>query len=159
MDQRNLPSPVCPIHGKPTKRDTCRECNAACLRRYAEIVRTLCTVVAEFLDAELDGHSCPVCAENARMGGALSTSDEKARQPDQELSLGMIESEFTLTAKQVLLLRRRHGFPRPHRRGPGLLFRRVEVERWVGEQANPSRLADLLRRGPRREARRIRPQL
>lgn len=28
------PSPVCPLHGKPTKRATCRSCNAAYMREY-----------------------------------------------------------------------------------------------------------------------------
>lgn len=28
------PSPVCPTHGKPTKRAQCRECNAAYMREY-----------------------------------------------------------------------------------------------------------------------------
>lgn len=31
--------PVCPVHGKPTKRDTCAQCNAAYMRDYQRRVR------------------------------------------------------------------------------------------------------------------------
>jgi hypothetical protein len=34
MDQSEALFPLCSRHGKPTKRDTCRECNAAYMRTY-----------------------------------------------------------------------------------------------------------------------------
>lgn len=34
MDRSNSLFPVCPHHGKPTKRQSCRECNAAYMRGY-----------------------------------------------------------------------------------------------------------------------------
>lgn len=34
MNENSAVLPVCPLHGKPTKRDSCRECNAAYMRFY-----------------------------------------------------------------------------------------------------------------------------
>jgi hypothetical protein len=34
MDHERFAPPECPIHGIPTKRSTCRECNAAYMREY-----------------------------------------------------------------------------------------------------------------------------
>ena len=41
MLQSNRLFPLCPLHGKPTKRESCRECNAAYMRGYLRRRRLL----------------------------------------------------------------------------------------------------------------------
>jgi hypothetical protein len=62
----------------------------------------------------------------------------------EQLTLEAIEGEFGLTKKQVRMLHRFHGFPRPTRKRDGFRFDRVGVERWIAEQPDPSQPATIL---------------
>jgi hypothetical protein len=58
----------------------------------------------------------------------------------------MIESEFGLAKKEVRMLRRLAGFPRPTRKRDGFQFLRAEVEEWIAQQPDPSNPAAILSR-------------
>jgi hypothetical protein len=62
------------------------------------------------------------------------------------LTSQMIEAEFGLTKKEVRMLRRLAGFPRPTRKRDGFQFLRAEVEEWIAQQPDPSNPAAILSR-------------
>ena len=120
-------------------------CHRAELRhaRHAEILRTLCSIVAELLDSQFDHSECPQCL-GAGQGDVQPIRDLIMVRED--LSLPMILAEFKLSPRQVLMLRRRGGFPTPYRDRHRLMFRRSEVETWIARQPNRSRPIDILKR-------------
>ena len=78
----------------------------------------------------------------ARASDDLCIGDPKTEQ----LTLQSIEDEFGLTKKQVRMLHRFYGFPRPTRKRDGFRFGRADVERWIAEQPDPSQPAAILKR-------------
>jgi hypothetical protein len=84
----------------------------------------------------------------ARLLDRLATRASGASYPGdphiEQLTLQMIEDEFGLTKKQVRMLRRLAGFPRPQRRRDGFRFVRGEVEQWIANQPDPNRPASVL---------------
>lgn len=71
-------------------------------------------------------------------------SSRNRKMKTESLTSQMIEDEFGLTKKQVLMLRRLADFPRPQRKRDGFRFNRAEVEQWIGSQPDPSRPAAVL---------------
>jgi hypothetical protein len=112
--------------------------------RHADLLRTLCSIVAELLDQELGQRTCAHCGDL----GLDQAPERKPEAADQKLSIAMLFEEFALTPRHVLMLRRRGGFPSPHRERHRLMFWRKDVESWLAAQPDPSRPTDILKRRP-----------
>lgn len=76
-------------------------------------------------------------------------SSHHRKMTNEPLTSQMIEDEFGLTKKQVLMLRRLADFPRPQRKRDGFRFVRAEVEQWIAAQPDPSQPAAVLARWDR----------
>jgi hypothetical protein len=70
-------------------------------------------------------------------------------ETSSHLTSKMIEDEFGLTKREVLMLRRLAGFPQPFRRRDGFRFGRAEVQEWIAAQPDPSAPAAILSRHKR----------
>ena len=128
------------------------ECRKA---RYAEFVQTLCSIVAELIESQLEGQTCLQCTSSLQ---EVSAVDDGRSLAGEDLSLSMMLETYRLTPRQVLMLRRRAGFPTPYRKHRKLMFRHSEVEQWLALQPNRARPADVLKRRKGDPIRRITPQ-
>ena len=128
------------------------ECRKA---RYAEFVQTLCSIVAELIESQLEGQTCLQCTSPLQ---EVSAVDDGRSLAGADLSLPMMLETYRLTPRQVLMLRRRAGFPAPYRKHRKLMFRHSEVEQWLALQPSQAHPADILRRRKGDPIRRITPQ-
>jgi len=87
-----------------------------------------------------------------RLGACASDESCSGKPENEQLTLQTIEEEFGLTKKQVRMLHRFYGFPRPTRKRDGFRFGRADVERWIAEQPVPSQPAGILKRKKQRIA-------
>jgi hypothetical protein len=78
--------------------------------------------------------------------GTRATDGLNRSDASSHLTSQMIETEFGLTKKEVRMLRRLAGFPRPTRKREGFQFLRAEVEEWIANQPDPSKPAAVLSR-------------
>jgi hypothetical protein len=101
---------------------------------HAQLVLQLCEALSNFVAATASENGFshehePDRAANDDYGPQLTTLGY-----DDIISLQGILVEYGLTQPQVLKLRKGGGFPEPIGPTRPLVFRRHEVERWVGSQ-------------------------